>query len=66
MKCPHCDKVLTRVTLKPLDGQIPLDQSKWKCVAYGCPVCQKAISIQMDPIALKADTIAEVKRLLGR
>ncbi len=66
MKCPHCDKAITRVTMKPLDGQVPFETTKWKCVAYGCPLCQKAISVQIDPLAIKEETVAELLRRLGR
>ena len=41
-------------------------QAQYKGVAYVCPMpmCSKIISIQMDPIALKSDTIAGVQAAL--
>lgn len=67
MKCPHCDRPITRVNIQEMEGNTaPLGRMKWHCVGYACPLCQKIISVQIDPIAIKTDTIAEVKKLLGR
>lgn len=66
MKCPHCEAVINRLNLKEVDGSVPFGSAKWKCVTYGCPSCQKVISAQIDPVALKTDILAGVKKLLGR
>lgn len=66
LKCPHCEAVINRVILKEVDGSVPFTSNTWKCVAYGCPSCQKAISVQIDPVALRTEILAGVKKLLGR
>lgn len=59
-KCPECSAVITRLNIHGVDGTTPTMLS-WKCVVYSCPACNKAISVQMDPIALKNDTVREIK-----
>lgn len=64
-KCPKCDRLVTAVDVYDLDIRVRM-QSKWKGVQYVCPFCQTVLSIQMDPIALKADTVGEVAAALKR
>jgi hypothetical protein len=40
--------------------------TNWVGVAYCCPNCDVAISLAIDPVALKADTVGEVLRRLGK
>lgn len=67
-KCPGCGKSLTSVEIKPIDISQGF-QAKWNGVSYQCPNlhCQTILSVGMDPIALKTDTVNEVvKTLRGR
>jgi len=67
MKCPHCGNPITGVTMKAVSGSV-LFGHQWNCVAYACPnfACQKVLSVQVDPIAIKADIVNELmKRLRG-
>ncbi len=58
--CPHCKKAIGSVLIQPIDGFHGM--TKYKCVSYNCPMCHASISIAMDPIALKADTVNAIKR----
>jgi glutaredoxin len=66
-KCPHCKNALRTVRLEnvevvvsPLTGQ----GGPYVGVSYVCPHCDSVLSVQIDPVALKTDTVAEtVKRL---
>lgn len=60
-KCPKCEQSLVfGVNINEVDGFIG-GQSKWRCVAYSCRSCHATLSVQMDPIAIKADTINAIK-----
>ena len=58
-KCPKCDNHITKATLE----EIVLDYSpfaQYKGVSCICPHCSYVISVFMDPMALKFDTVNEV------
>ena len=64
-KCPHCDKALLHLRLESLLIHAT-GGKKWNGVVYSCPSCRVALSFGIDPIALKADTVAEILRALGK
>lgn len=64
-KCPHCEKFITSISIQALDGTAA-EHRKMKCIGYTCPLCSKLISVQLDPIALKIDTLNGVAELLRR
>lgn len=61
-KCPHCNQVVTKLTIVSLPAGAAYSGFEWNAIAYACPLvsCQKIISVQIDPIALKADTVNEI------
>jgi hypothetical protein len=63
--CPHCGKPAHTVTIEPIDGSVLLG-STYKCIAFKCNACQKILSVQIDPIAVKADIVNDVAKLLGK
>ena len=65
-KCPGCGKVPgfgVNLQTMNINGQ---DGSKWLGVAYVCPnlQCQTILSVGIDPVALKTDTIDGVVNAL--
>lgn len=65
-KCPKCEKNLTRVNGKYLEVWIGIDR-KLRGLSFTCPHCDSIVSVQVDPIALKTDTInGVVDKLKGR
>jgi hypothetical protein len=67
--CPHCKKSLSTVTLEPVDINVnPLagKGGPYVGIAYVCPSCRSALSVSLDPLAIKLDTLAEIRKLLGR
>jgi ribulose 1,5-bisphosphate synthetase/thiazole synthase len=55
-KCPKCEKLLTHVNI----GDLPIHENfkeRWKGVVYACPYCNTALSVAIDPVALKTDTV---------
>ena len=44
----------------------PFGSEGWRCVSYCCPYCNTVLGVQIDPVALKADTINELVAALRR
>lgn len=63
-KCPKCEKLLTRLNLETVDGSSGVGSSVWKTVVLSCPFCATAISAQIDPIAIMAETVKKVASML--
>jgi transcription elongation factor Elf1 len=63
-RCPKCEKLLSSITLETIS--IKAKGTSWHGCAYCCPYCDAAISIAIDPVALKSDTVGEVLRGLGK
>ena len=59
MLCPHCGAGIGSLNIKAVEAAIPFETTRWKTIVFGCPTCQKVVAAQMDPIALKADTVRE-------
>jgi hypothetical protein len=64
-KCPKCDKIWSS-PIKLETISIKAKGASWIGCAYCCPYCDAAISVTIDQIALKADTVSEVLRGLGK
>jgi hypothetical protein len=63
--CPYCEAAVHRVTMQEIRvGQ--LFSPEWLGVAYSCPNCQKILSVAIDPVALKTDTVNAVVAQLRR
>lgn len=58
-KCPSCEKVINSIRIEQVDGQIHF-RSTWRCISYCCPSCDAVLSVQIDPVSLKAEVIAGV------
>lgn len=65
IKCPHCEELITSVSIQALDGKVA-GRTRWACIGYTCPRCSKLISVQIDPVALKTDILNGVEELLKR
>jgi transposase-like protein len=63
MNCPHCKKSMSELTLEPCGAAINYD-SKFKAVAFLCPNCRSVLGSQIDPRAIKTETVAEIDALL--
>jgi len=60
-KCPHCNAIITSLNLEKLTSSSFMG-TEWKTLAYVCPMCQKILSTQIDPIAIKTDTVDAIKQ----
>ena len=64
MKCPSCDNQIGSVKIVSVDVYTNSPKTL-KGVAYTCPQCACAISVAVDPVALNAGLLANIKSLLG-
>lgn len=68
-KCPNpsCQKMISHISLQPIDIRMDFGGTAWKGVSMQCPYCRTIISVGIDPIAVKTDTVNEIlKALRGR
>ncbi len=59
-KCPHCNKPVLRVKLDKVESSA-LSGTSWNTILYSCPLCQKVLNVQIDPVAIKTDIIAAIQ-----
>lgn len=59
--CLKCEASLTYVKIDGIKAH-GKGGTKWNCVSYSCPSCGAIISVQMDPIAIKTDTVNEIRK----
>ena len=64
-KCPNCDKTLTNVNIEDVTISVGFTPTS-KGVSYVCPDCHSILSVQIDPVALKAEIIDAVIASLKR
>jgi hypothetical protein len=58
-KRPKCASVITSATINDVDI------ANWRGISYCCPYCSTILSVSIDPVALKTDTIAAIARELA-
>lgn len=57
-KCPKCEQSLTQIRVE--DVALNAGRKSWNGVSYCCPHCHTVLSVELDPIALKADIVKQV------
>lgn len=64
-KCPKCGNTISSATIASVNLS-GAGMGSFKGITYSCPnfACQTVISIGIDPIALKTDTINGVVKAL--
>ena len=63
-KCPHCDRPISSINGEPIS--IKVKRGGLHGFAYCCPLCDAVLSVMIDQIAVKADTVAAVLRGLRK
>ena len=64
-RCPKCERLVGSVTIEEVDGKVGFE-STWHCISLCCASCHTVLGVQIDPVALKTDTInGVVKELRG-
>lgn len=54
-KCPKCGTLITEVRAEEVSVG-----GRWHGVQYLCPGCLTVLSVAVDPVALKTDTVSEI------
>jgi len=65
-KCPYCKSTISKLRLEKVElGTGPLGTDRiYNGVSYHCPACQAVLSVEMDPISLRADLVDAVAKRL--
>jgi hypothetical protein len=61
-KCPKCEQLFSQVSLKSVS--VNAIGATWNGVSYDCPYCQTSLGVSIDPIAIKADIVADLLKAL--
>jgi hypothetical protein len=61
-KCPKCEQLFSQVSLKSVN--VNATGAVWNGVSYDCPYCQTSLGVSIDPIAIKADIVADLLKAL--
>jgi phage FluMu protein Com len=64
-KCPKCDTVVRNAHFDEVDVSRGVAGPTYRGYTILCPKCKTILGAGFDPIALKADTVAEILRALG-
>jgi hypothetical protein len=62
--CPSCKNSFSYVNLTPVN--VKAKGASWHGVAYCCPSCDCALSVAVDPVAIKSDIVSEILDALGK
>jgi uncharacterized protein with PIN domain len=61
-KCPKCEKVISSVKIEEIPASTGPGGAEWNAVSYCCKSCNTVLSVQIDPIAIKTDTLSALGR----
>ena len=61
-KCPKCDEQVNRLVGHAVDAEVILK----KAVTLSCPSCHTILGAQLDPIAVKTETVNDIIRELRK
>lgn len=64
-KCPYCQTLITSFEVEDVDAAVLL-QPRWKGFAYLCPACRTVLSVQINPLTIRANTANELSQKVGR
>lgn len=54
-KCPKCEAVVANVLIEQVPASI--GAQNYNAISYLCSKCQTVLSVQLDPLEIKSDTI---------
>lgn len=63
-KRPKCENLLGSVEIS--DVNVVAGMNSWNGISFNCPFCHSILSVDIDPVALKTDTVNAILKGLGR
>jgi len=64
-KCPKCDALISQVEVIDVSVTVSL-QPQWKGFAYLCPQCRTVLNVEINPLLVRDEIVAEVELLLRK
>jgi hypothetical protein len=58
-KSPYCKASLSTVVIEAVEAHVAKGKS-YHALTYACPHCHFVLSVALDPVALKSDTVSEI------
>ncbi|TLX12132.1 hypothetical protein [Rhizobium sp. MHM7A] len=65
-KCPKCDSHMPYVKFEGIEARQNFGTNAWSSVSFLCPVCSTVIGVQIDPVAIKTDTVNAILNALKK
>jgi hypothetical protein len=63
-ECPYCHRKVTKARVETIT--IEGGTQSYKGVTYSCPYCQSVLTVSMDQIALNADLVNRLVKVLRK
>ena len=63
-KCPKCDHAVNRYIFEVVEARESIGTVGRKAVSFLCPHCKAVLGVQIDPLAVKTETVAEIVAIL--
>jgi len=63
--CPQCKNVINNVETEYVEIGIPPTKT-WKGISYLCPSGKTVLSVAIDPVSLREETVERVVRHMGQ
>lgn len=60
--CPECNSLVSHLNIQEMTSSAFFG-TQWRTIAFVCPTCQKILSIQIDPIAIRTDIINAIANI---
>lgn len=64
-KCAKCGETFARVRVEDIDIYVG-EERRFGGISYFCMECNAVISVSLDPIVLKGETVGEILQALGK
>lgn len=65
-KCPKCEKLVPNAKIDDISLSAGPGQTAWRGNAYVCPSCLTILGCEIDPIAIRSETVSMILKKLGR
>jgi len=65
MKCLKCNNNLTHIDAEAIPIHLDMEQKQYRGLALLCPHCATILSVSVDPLFLKSDTLGDIRDLLA-